>query len=61
MTIAILDYGSGNLHSVSRALARVGGDPVVTGDPAAVERAHALVIPGVGHIGACVPAISHPR
>ena len=59
MTIAILDYGSGNLHSVSRALARVGGDPVVTGDPAAVERADALVIPGVGHFGACVRAICH--
>jgi len=59
VTIAILDYGSGNLHSVSRALARVGGDPVVTGDPAAVERADALVIPGVGHFGSCVRAICH--
>ncbi|MGZ5128125.1 MAG: imidazole glycerol phosphate synthase subunit HisH [Actinomycetota bacterium] len=59
MTIAILDYGSGNLHSVSRALARVGGDPSVTGDPAEVGRADALVIPGVGHFGACVRAICH--
>ena len=56
-TIAVLDYGSGNLHSVARAIAAVGGAPVVTGDPAAVERADAVVIPGVGHVGACVRAI----
>jgi glutamine amidotransferase len=56
-TIAVLDYGSGNLHSVSRAIAAVGGAPVVTGDPATVADADALVIPGVGHVGACVRAI----
>ena len=44
----------------SRArIARVGGDPAVTGDPAEVARADALVIPGVGHFGACVRAICH--
>lgn len=59
MTIAVLDYGSGNLHSVSRALARVGGDPSVTGDPSEVAAAEALVIPGVGHFGACMRAICH--
>jgi imidazole glycerol-phosphate synthase subunit HisH len=55
--IAVLDYGSGNLHSVSRALAHVGGDPVVTGDPLGAADADALVIPGVGHFGHCVRAI----
>jgi glutamine amidotransferase len=55
--IAVLDYGSGNLHSVSRALAAVGASARVTADPAAVARADALVIPGVGHFGACVRAI----
>jgi glutamine amidotransferase len=55
--IAVLDYGSGNLHSVSRALAHAGGDPVVTRDPARVAGADALVIPGVGHFGHCVRAI----
>jgi glutamine amidotransferase len=55
--IAVLDYGSGNLHSVSRALAHAGGEPLVTGDPRAVARADALVIPGVGHFGHCVRAI----
>ena len=55
--IAVLDYGSGNLHSVSRALAHAGGEPVVTGDAARVAAAAALVIPGVGHFGHCVRAI----
>ena len=53
----MLDYGSGNLHSVSRALAHAGGEPVVTRDPARVAAADALVIPGVGHFGHCVRAI----
>ena len=58
-TIAVLDYGSGNLHSVSRALARVGGTPLITRDAAQVQAADALVIPGVGHFGACMRAIRH--
>ncbi|HEY7668448.1 MAG TPA: imidazole glycerol phosphate synthase subunit HisH [Actinomycetota bacterium] len=57
-TIAVLDYGMGNLHSVSRAVARVGGDAVVTGDASAVAGAAALVIPGVGHFGACMRALA---
>jgi imidazole glycerol-phosphate synthase subunit HisH len=56
-SIAVLDYGSGNLHSVSRAIAAVGGDPLVTADPHRVADADALVIPGVGHVGACMRAI----
>jgi imidazole glycerol-phosphate synthase subunit HisH len=55
--IAVLDYGSGNLHSVSRALAHAGGVPVVTGDPREIATADALMIPGVGHFGHCVRAI----
>lgn len=55
--IAVLDYGSGNLHSVSRAIAHVGGEPLVTGDAGRVASADALVIPGVGHFGHCVRAI----
>jgi imidazole glycerol-phosphate synthase subunit HisH len=58
-TIAIVDYGSGNLHSVSRALEKVGGTPLITGDPGEVRDADALVIPGVGHFGACMRAICH--
>jgi glutamine amidotransferase len=46
--IAIVDYGRGNLGSVQKALARVGAPAVVTDDPATVERARALVVPGDG-------------
>ena len=46
--IAIVDYGMANLRSVEKALARVGGDPVVTADPAVVASADKLVLPGVG-------------
>ena len=55
--IAVLDYGMGNLHSVARAIAKVGGLPVVTDDPGVVGSAAALVIPGVGAFGACLRAL----
>jgi glutamine amidotransferase len=55
--IAVLDYDSGNLHSVSRALATAGGDVHVTSDVVEVADADALVIPGVGHFGQCVRAL----
>ena len=49
--IAVVDYGRGNLGSVQKALARVGGSGdavVITDDPAVVARADALVVPGDG-------------
>jgi len=55
--IAVLDYGMGNLHSVARALDRVGADVVVTARAAELADADALVIPGVGQFGACVRAL----
>ncbi len=48
MTIAILDACSGNLRSVERALAHVGGDVSVTRDPDVVRRADKIVVPGQG-------------
>ena len=56
--IAVLDYDSGNLHSVSRAIAKVGGDVDVTSDPSRIATADALVIPGVGHFGQCMRALA---
>jgi glutamine amidotransferase len=56
-TIAVCDYGSGNLHSVSRALERVGAEVRVAAEPAALAGADAVVIPGVGHFGQCVRAL----
>ena len=46
--IAIVDYGIGNFGSVEKALAKVGGDPVLTGDPDVIRRADKVVLPGVG-------------
>ncbi len=56
-TIAVLDYGMGNLHSVSRALVKVGADVVVADAPDEALDAGAIVVPGVGHFGACVRAL----
>jgi glutamine amidotransferase len=56
-TVAVLDYGSGNLHSVARALAHVGADVLVTDEGLRTAEADALLIPGVGHFGHCVRAI----
>ena len=58
MTVAIIDYGSGNLRSAAksleRAAAEVGGGPVlVTADPAAVSAADRVVLPGVGAFADC--------
>ena len=46
--IAVIDYGMGNLRSVTKALEHVGADPVLTHDHAEVRRADAIVLPGVG-------------
>lgn len=54
MTIAVVDYGMGNLRSVARAIGHVGGEPQVTSEPGAVARADAVVVPGVGRFGACM-------
>jgi glutamine amidotransferase len=54
VTIAILDYGMGNLRSVARAIDHVGGKPEVTDDVETALAADGLVVPGVGHFGACV-------
>ena len=57
MTVAVLDYGSGNLRSVEHALRHVGATVDVTGDPERVRSASGLVVPGVGHFGACMAAL----
>jgi len=46
--ITIVDYGMGNLRSVHKALEHAGCQAVVTQDPGAIEKAAALVVPGVG-------------
>ncbi|RMH43343.1 MAG: imidazole glycerol phosphate synthase subunit HisH [Deltaproteobacteria bacterium] len=56
--IAVVDSGYGNLRSVAKALARVGADVVVTGDPDVVRRADRVVMPGQGAFGDCVAALA---
>ncbi len=46
--IAVVDYRSGNLRSVAKALEAVGASALVTDDPARIEAATALILPGVG-------------
>ncbi len=48
MKTVIVDYGAGNLRSVSRAVAHAGYEPTVTADPHDVAMADALILPGVG-------------
>lgn len=49
--IAIIDYGMGNLRSVQKGFERVGHQATITDDPALVERADKVVLPGVGAFG----------
>ncbi|WP_238007746.1 imidazole glycerol phosphate synthase subunit HisH [Dactylosporangium sp. AC04546] len=56
-SVVILDYGSGNLRSAERAVARVGADVEVTADLAKAARADGLVVPGVGAYAACMAGI----
>lgn len=53
-TVAVLDYGSGNLRSAVRAVERAGADVILTADPAVAETADGLVVPGVGAYEACM-------
>ncbi len=46
--VVVLDYGSGNVHSAVKALARVGADVELSRDPAAVANTDGLFVPGVG-------------
>jgi imidazole glycerol-phosphate synthase subunit HisH len=59
MTVVVIDYGSGNLHSAAKALERAAresgtGEKIeVTSDPDAVRRAERVVLPGVGAFADC--------
>lgn len=63
-SVALIDYGSGNLRSAEKALRRAAEglaapvDIVVTADPEVVARADRLVLPGVGAFAACMGALT---
>ena len=55
--IAIVDYGIGNLGSVTKGFRHVGAETVLSGDPEILRRADALVLPGDGAFGATVAEV----
>ncbi|GAB2492210.1 imidazole glycerol phosphate synthase subunit HisH [Streptosporangium sandarakinum] len=59
--VTVLDYGSGNLRSAERALARVGAEVTVTSDYTAAMEADGLVVPGVGAFAACMAGLRGVR
>jgi glutamine amidotransferase len=67
MKIAVVDYGSGNLTSASRALALaaeragIGATVTVTADPAVVEAADRIVLPGQGAFADCAAGLNAVR
>ncbi len=55
--ISVVDYGAGNLRSVCNALAAIGAPFSVISDAAGVERASAILLPGVGHFAQMLQAL----
>jgi len=52
--IAIINYGIGNLTSVLNMFRRIGVEAVITGNPAIINNANKLLLPGVGHFDSCI-------
>ena len=57
MKLVVIDYDSGNLRSVTRALESQGGTPLITGDPSDFDGANAMILPGVGSGPAAMAAL----
>jgi glutamine amidotransferase len=57
MTIAVVDYGIGNLRSAEKALQHLGADAGLTSSSAQIAAADAVVLPGVGNFGSCMRAL----
>ena len=59
MSVVLVDYGAGNLRSVTAALVRAGAEPSVTTDPSSVREASLAVIAGVGTVGSAARGLAH--
>ena len=57
-SIAIVDYGSGNLRSVQKAFERLGAAATITSDPDVVGAAERVVLPGVGAFADAIAALA---
>ena len=53
-TVAVIDYGIGNLRSAEKALQRVGAEASLTSSADEIAAADAVVLPGVGNFGRCI-------
>jgi glutamine amidotransferase len=60
-SIAVLDYGIGNLRSAQKALEHVGADARLTSDAAEIESADGVVLPGVGAFRSCMDALRESK
>ena len=56
-SVAVVDYGIGNLFSAVQGIARAGASSELTADPSRILKADGVVLPGVGHFGSCMKAI----
>ena len=59
--IAIVDYGMGNLRSVSKAFESQGFTTIVTNDPGTILNSDGLVLPGVGAFGDCIKNLNEHK
>jgi imidazole glycerol-phosphate synthase subunit HisH len=59
--VAVLDYGSGNVHSAVKAMELAGADVDLTADRAAIQAADGLLVPGVGAFAAVMAALERVR
>lgn len=59
--VAVIDYGSGNLRSVEKALQKSGAAPVRCAGPESLADCAAVVLPGVGSFGDCVRSLEERR
>lgn len=59
--IAIIDYGSGNLRSISNAFRKIGAEVQVTSSPESLNDSDALVLPGVGAFGSAMDKLENLR
>jgi len=55
--VAVIDYGSGNLRSVEKALQKAGAEPVRCADAASIAGCEAITLPGVGSFGDCARSL----
>ena len=56
--IAVIDYGAGNIRSVTKALESVGGKVIVSNDPHKIKKGSKIVLPGVGAFGKAMAALN---